>query len=57
MTKPHRLAWFQKNIGNTIKRRDFTTHHKFVEIFIQDNWKAQQLYTTQFQLLLRYTKK
>lgn len=57
MTKPHRLKWFQKNIGNTIKRRDFTTHHKFVEIFIQDNWKAQQLYTTQFQLLLRYTKK
>ena len=56
MTKPHRLSWFQKQIGTTIKRRDFVVHHKFVEIFIDDNWKAQQLYTTQMQLGLRYSK-
>jgi len=55
--KPHRLAWFQNNIGKTIKRRDFVVHHKFVEIFIEDNWKAQQLFTSQFDIGLRYMRK
>jgi hypothetical protein len=55
--KPYRLAWFRSNIGNTIKRRDFTMHHKFVEIFIKDSWKAQQLFKTQFDICLRYSKK
>lgn len=57
MTKPHRLGWFQKQIGTTIKRRDFIVPHKFVEIFVTDNWKAQQLFTSQFEINLRYTNK
>lgn len=57
MTKPHRLKWFQQQIGTIIKRRDFTTPHKFVEIEVIDNWKAQQLFTSQFELCLRYSKK
>lgn len=57
MTKPHRLKWFQDNIGKVIKRRDFVVHNKFVEIFVKDNWKAQQLFTSQFEINLRYSKK
>ncbi len=54
MTKPHRLKWFQERIGTTIIRRDFTTYNRHVEIFIDDNWKAQQLYHSQFEIGLRY---
>lgn len=57
MTKPHRLKWFQERIGTTIKRRDFIAHNKYVEIFITDNWKAQQLFHSQFEIGLRYTNK
>jgi len=51
--KPHRLAWFQKHIGKTIKRRDLVTN-LFIEIPVEDNRKAQILFTTQFDLHLRY---
>jgi hypothetical protein len=57
MTKPHRLKWFRDNIGKVIKRRDFTMLNKFVEIEVKDNWKAQQLFKTQFDLGLRYYSK
>jgi hypothetical protein len=55
MTK--RLKWFQDNIGKVIKRRDFVMHSKYVEIFVTNNWKVQQLFTSQFEINLRYTKK
>jgi hypothetical protein len=51
--KPHRLAWFRSKIGKTVKRRDFVTN-LFIEIPVEDNWKAQQLFKTQFDLHLRY---
>ena len=53
MTKPHRLKWFQEHIGKTIRRKEIGSYH-IVEIFINDNWKAQQLFYTQFDLGLRY---
>jgi hypothetical protein len=57
MTKPHRLKWFQDNIGKVIKRRDFTLHHKYVEIEVKDNAHCQRLFTSQFDLGLRFIKK
>jgi len=51
--KPHRLAWFRSKIGKTIKRRDLVTH-LFIEILVKDNRHAQILFTTQFDLHLRY---
>jgi hypothetical protein len=51
--KPHRLAWFQSKIGKTVKRRDFTTH-LFIEINVENNWKAQQLFYSQFDIGLQY---
>lgn len=57
MTKPHRLKWFKDNIGKVIKRRDFVVHNKFVEIEVTNNWKAQQLFRSQFDIGLRFMRK
>ena len=53
MKEPHRLTWFQQNIGKTIRRKEIGSYD-IVEIYIQDNWKAQILFKTQFDLGLRY---
>jgi hypothetical protein len=53
--KPHRLAWFQKNIGKTIRRRDIFTCIP-LEIYIEDNKQAQRLFYTQFDLHFTYFK-
>lgn len=53
MTTPHRLTWFQKNIGKTIRRKQIDTYD-IIEIFIEDNKQAQRLFYTQFDLGLRY---
>lgn len=57
MTKPHRLKWFQDNIGKVIKRRDFTMLNKFVEIEVKDNAQCQRLFASQFDLLFRFMRK
>ncbi len=51
--KPHRLAWFKNKIGQTVKRRDFVTN-LFIEIPVRDGMHAQILFSTQFDLHLRY---
>lgn len=56
MTRPHRLKWFQDNIGKYIKRRDFITY-KYIDIYVDDNKKANLLFYTQFDIGLRYMRK
>lgn len=57
MTKTHRLKWFQDNIGKVIKRRDFIAPHKYVEVEIKDNAQCQRLFTSQFDIGLRFMRK
>ena len=51
--KPHRLIWFRKQIGKTIRRKQIDTYD-VIEIFIEDGMKAQRLFSSQFDLGLRY---
>lgn len=53
MTKPHRLAWFQDNIGKTIRRKEIGSYN-VVDIYVEDNKQCQRLFYTQFDLGLRY---
>ena len=53
MTKPHRLKWFRQQISKTIRRKEIGSYN-VVDIFVEDNWKAQILFKTQFDLGLRY---
>lgn len=51
--KPHRLKWFQSNIGKTIRRKEIGTFN-VVDIFVEDNKQCQRLFYTQFDIGLRY---
>lgn len=57
MTKPHRLKWFQDNIGKVIKRRDFIAHNKYVEIEVKDTAHCQRLFYSQFDIGFRFVRK